>query len=203
MSLGRTVDTDTASGHEVVRIVADEFKNLVAVVGQVVVDGPQQVGGADGLPVQGHLDTGVAQRTDVLVECVAEVGHCREGSPVQQVGSLAIVPVDATTQALVHDTPVQTDVGGRCGLPLQLGVVNVGPSLGAVAADIIERTHAAVAHHVGSKVVVVADAFLLTGLTPTETQFQVAEGTIFHEVFLVDLPCQGCRGEQCPVLLEA
>ena len=52
MGLYITVDADAAGHYLEGGILVEQLGNLVAVVGQVVVDVPQQVGGGDGLPVQ-------------------------------------------------------------------------------------------------------------------------------------------------------
>ena len=102
-----------------------KVKNLVAVVSEVVVQGPVPVLRTDHLPTDGRLNTHVAQRTDVLPCLVTE---CRESlcrSIVEQVFGLTIVPVNATSEALVKHTPVNTYIIGSGGLPLQLRSVVV------------------------------------------------------------------------------
>ena len=107
------------------RVGTEELGDFVLVVGEVVADAPIPVLGADGLPVNRHLNTLVLHRTDVRPNTVVEVGTCGSITFVEQVGGLAVVQVDATRDALVEESPVETDVGRRGGLPLQVRVISL------------------------------------------------------------------------------
>ncbi len=193
---------DAASLNIEVGVGAHKLGNLVAVVGEVEIDVPAQVGSVDGLVADAGLDTGVAHAAYVAVGLVAEVAHGSHAGVVDQVGGLAIVPVDRATQLLVPQAPVETHVGRGGSLPLQCGVVGIGTGHGAVAHDIVERTlHAGVDCIVGI-VAVVADAFLLAGLTPAQAQLEVAQcGSVLQEALLVDGPGQSGAGEVAPLLV--
>ena len=193
---------DAAGGH-VVALVADEFGDFVLVVGGVQAQFPEPILLLQRLPGERHFDTLVGERTDVARHLVAEVGAGLNVDGVEQVGGLAIVVVHATREALVEEAEVETHIisGGR--FPGQFTVVGVGAVDVALANQgIIGSIH--LIGVVGRKVVVVTDTFLLTGLTITQTEFEVAEGFIvFEERFVLDFPTQCKRGEERPVFLKA
>ena len=106
----------------------------------------------------------------------------------------------------MEEGEVQTGIPGRCGFPLQVLIVSVGEIEQTAVVDTNERiatVNTACVNIVGGKVVVVTDAVLLTGLTPTETELEfVHPFDIFQEGLFVDLPTESYRGECCPVLKE-
>ena len=180
-----------------------EVGNLVLVISKVVVNLPEPVLGLDGLDADGGFDTGILQRTDVLPCLVAECRHGHGGRIVQQVGGLAVVPVDAGRQTLVEEAQIKTYIISGGGLPLQVGCEVVGTVEHAGARDGIE-TVGACRHRVGGNPGVVVVHVLLSGLTPAEAELQVAQGVdILEEVLVLDSPGQCHRGEQRPVVLEA
>ena len=57
-------------------------------------------------------------------------------------------------------------------------------------------------HDIRGIIAEVGNTFLLTGLTVTETEFEVREPVDFSELVLVfDTPCKGERGEHTPLLV--
>ena len=118
----RTETTEVGRGS-----VIGQFKYLVGVIGEVTADFPGEVLGLHRDGVDGELDTRVAQATDVVNHILCEVRTCRHlGLGINQVGGLAVVPVDATVDAVVGEAIVETDVPGCGGLPLQVRVVGIG-----------------------------------------------------------------------------
>ena len=126
--------------------------------------------------------------------------HVKEFAPedfshegIDEVGGVAVVSVDATRDAVVEEAPVESDVVGGGGFPLQFLVVVVGTvERTVVAGD--ERVEAvgSRALGVGGNPNVVADAVLLSGLTPAQAELGLAEIIyVLHQRFFLDFPCEG------------
>ena len=98
-----TVITGRAKTTEVSRCTAvGQLKDLVGVVSEVSADLPSEVLGLYRNGVDGKLDTSIAQATDVVNYKLCEV--CTSGNlgfSIDQVGSLAVVPVNATIDAVI------------------------------------------------------------------------------------------------------
>ena len=179
----------TTLSHIVVAIVAtSELGDLVVVVGEVVVQSPVPVLCINSNELDGSLETSVGHRTDVLCHLIAEVGCRGDINRIEQVGCLAIVPVEATADPAIEESPVKTQVIG-CGLlPCQVGLESVRTGEIAVAHYIIVVLCARV-HNVVGNVSVVGDTFLLTGHTPTSAELQIREPLdILKGVLILHLP---------------
>ena len=61
-----------------------------------------------------------------MLRGVGEVGACGHSGECEQVLGLALVEVEATVDAVVEETEVDTNVPCVCLLPLDVGVVAVG-----------------------------------------------------------------------------
>ena len=196
--------TDATSHDDVA--FASQLGNLVLVIGEVGGQLPLQVLCLDGTHGECSLDTLVLQRTDIAQHLVTEVRTCRNGGSVDQVGGLTIIVVYATADAVAEQGEVQTDVRSCGGLPLQVLVIGIGTveqTAVVEANEGITSVHTGGVHVIGGKIIVVADAVLLTGLTPTETELQLVKPFgVLQEGLFVDLPTKCYRGEGCPVVVE-
>ena len=176
--------------------------NLIAVVSEVVIQRPVPVFRANDLPTDSGLNTHVAQRANVLPSLVAVCGKgfCR--SKVEQVLSFTIVPVNATREALVKQTPVNTYIIGSCGLPFQFRSVVIGTIQSTVVCCRIESVLVDVLG-IGWNPSVVIVHILLTSLTPAQTELQVGQPLdILQIVLFFHFPHKSERGEYSPVVLE-
>ena len=177
--------------------------NLVLVVSEVVCHGPEPVLGLDSTPGNSCFNTGILQGTDVLPCLVLVTCHRRKWSIVQQIGSLSVVPIYATRQSLIQDTPVQTYVVGRGCFPLQVRTVVIWSVKFTLTSNWIE-TICTCADRIRWNPLIIADrTSLLTSLTITQTELQVRQPvSVLQECFFVSLPCKSEWWEPCPVLLE-
>ena len=176
-------------GYIVVGVVAtSQLSDLVVVVSEVVVQSPVPVLCINSNELDGSLETSVGHRTDVLCHLIAEVGCRGDINRIEQVGCLAIVPVEATADPAIEESPVKTQVVG-CGLlPCQVGLESVRTGEIAVAHYIIVVLCARV-HNVVGNVSVVGDTFLLTGHTPTSAELQIREPLdILKGILILHLP---------------
>ena len=88
---------------------------------------------------------------------------------------MTVVSIDASCETVICETEVETDVVGRGSLPFEVLVVNLRT---------VERTGScyrivcavAIVLLVEREVVIVTDTLLLTGLSITQTEFEVADG---------------------------
>ena len=186
-----------ARGYAVVLVAfaAHQFRNLVVVPRNVVLEVPGEVLRHDGLHVETELNAIVLQRTDVLGHDAGRSRSHGDDDGVQQVGGLAVVTVQIPHEASVLGREVQTGVVGRRGLPLQTGIV--GRRTGRIVVLAAEGVHGIVVTDGVHRLVgeVGADA-LLTGLSPSEAQFQVVEPRgLLHELLTADAPGKSRGGE--------
>ena len=207
MSLGIVTRTcGYASGRDEITVIStDELGDLVLVVGDIVIHRPEPVAALDDLVIQSELDTGVAERSDIGSDLVAEVGTGCYVSCVDKVRSDTVVPVEASGKAVIGETEVETDIGRSRGLPVEVRVIGGRAEKLSATGDRIESVGTAGLFINGEiRIVGVLDVeFLLTGLTPSETELEVAESLdILEEGLLLDLPGE-CEGrEEGPVLTE-
>ena len=210
MCLGIVAGTggDSTRSNEIVFITADELCDFVLVVGDIVIHRPEPVAALDDLVIQGELDTGVAERTDVGCDLVAEVGTGCHISGIDKVRSDSVVPVEASGKAVIGEAEVETDVSSRGGLPVEVRIVCGRTIKHTGSRHRIESVGAGSLLIYGEiRIIAVLDSrskFLLTGLTPSEAELEVAESLdILEEGLLLDLPGE-CEGrEEGPVLTEA
>ena len=164
---------DTSCWYEIVWIATTiKVRNLIIVIGEVVIHCPVEVLSVHCQPVETCFNTHIIHRTNVAHHLITEVRTCWYGCIVEQVAGLTIVPINATSEALLENTPVKSYVvRGSC-LPLQVWIVCLWTSQRTITSDWIVRFITFI-HFVYSKVIIVADTLLLTSHTPAETKFQV------------------------------
>ena len=192
---------DTTSLYIVVVVVASyELINLVLVVGEVVCQLPTEVGSLDRTNSSSKLETGVVQRTDVAGQLVAEVATCRDKYCVDQVLGLAVVPVEVEHQTVAQEAQVETGVPGSGLLPGKVGIDCIR-TIGCTVGECDVIVCVVNVWSVGSDVGIVADTFLLTSDTPTQTQFHVVDRlNILQEALFLHLPCKSYRWECTPLV---
>ncbi len=181
-----------------------QLVHAVLVVSHVVVQLPREVLGHDRTHRRGELDTLVVERSDVGGHGVLEVAAGCHIHGVDKVCGLAVVVVEVEGQPVVEEAEVKTGV--PCGglLPCEVRVVNVRKIGHAVVAHWVEGVLCV--WSVCGNPSVVANAFLLTCLTPTETELEVVDSlNVAEERLVVDAPSQGHRWEETPtaILVEA
>ena len=189
----------------------------------------------DGLGQLGHF---VAIGTDVARQVVAEVAHAATIADVElhtfvlhlagvdplatalthdtdtghinkDVLGLLVVPLQGAVEGVAEEAEVQTDIGLRGGLPLQVVVTELvaletaGKGLAAVGAGDVVAGAVALATKASLAVVALVECvagnvrdFLVTRLTPAGAQLQVVEPVnTLHEAFLADTPTGTDAGE--------
>src|SRR6185312_189942 len=114
------------------------------------------------------------------------------GGRQDEVGDRLFVCIGDDLDAVVEQMGVQTDVAGLILFQLQRGVGEIGRSETGAP----DR---------GSGVEIGVDGAAVPGVTRDtvlETEFQIVEpGDALHELFIRDLPGQGCGGEITPLVL--
>ena len=146
------------------------------VIGHVHADFPAQVFLLDGHYVQGNFNTLVLHITNILQQIVGQVGQASHGNVVQQVVGDALVDVNATIDAVVPETEVETDVIS-CGLlPLDLSGVALRSDRNddVVAKPVVRTTHVGVVGR-NRRIVTLTDV-LLTGDTIAQTELSQGRG---------------------------
>ena len=165
---------------------------------------PVEVPRADSVDVDGELHTAVCDFADVGLDIVEGIDNGRDRIAPDEVLGLLVVELDATVDAVVPESIVETDVehGGR--LPLQVGVGQLrGAEDGPGIALIIEcaTIPAAIEGAIGGHARVGAEAQGITADTIADAELQLVEEVlVLHEVLLSDVPCSRNRGEGTPAM---
>ena len=181
--------------------VGGQVVNVVLIIGEVVGHLPVQVLGNDWADSSHDLDTGIVEFTNVAVHLCTEVGTCGNVDVVDQVCGLAVVPVSTEAEAVVQERDVETYIIGRRLLPRQLRIVNAGAYRLTIAEEGIVSV--VVVSRESGDVIEVANAskVLLTGLTISQTDFQVADSVVVaQESFFFHTPGKGGGREVAPLM---
>ena len=202
MSHHLTAGTNSAAGLHIVAVACAtcQFVNLVLVVSYVVVHLPSEVLRYDRTNGCGELDTLVVQRADVVGLGILEVTASGHIHRVDQVSGLAVVVVEVEGQAVIEQAQVETCV--PCGglLPSEVRVIHIRTIGHAFVAQWIIGI--SLVGRIGRNPRIVTNTFLLTGLTPAETEFEVIDGLdITQERLIIDTPSKSQRGEQAPTAI--
>lgn len=182
-------------------ILSAQREQLVALPGEVGVDGQLHVPGAEGRDAHGHLQAAVAHGADVGQQRVVGEGRDADVVGVEHVRGLGAVGVEREQQAAVEHGQVEAGVEGVLHLPLQVGV---GVAQGLVGDQRrVAHGHNAVGLHQRHGGVGV-DAALVARQAVAEAHLQVVyprDGA--HEVLLRHIPRHGGRGEEAPLVVGA
>ena len=168
--------------------------NLILVVGSVNAKFYEPILCLDRTTCDSNLKTLVLQCSCIHKEGIVEVLTCSNGSCTEQVSCLAVVSIKVYGQSLVEHTIVDTYVP-CCGcLPCQFVIVcqwAIEQTSIVTATDRIEVVITCTLC-IGSGVIL-STSILLTCLTPTKAEFQVADSVyILKEAFFLNAPCEGC-----------
>ena len=104
---------------------------------------------------------------------------------------------------MVEHTVIEADVPCSSGLPCQVFIVSLWTieqtRVVFFTTDRIEVVYACTL--LVDRSIELSTCILLTGLTPTQTKFQVADSVnIFQETFFFNTPCEGCCREETPTM---
>ena len=174
---------------------ACKFGNLVLVVSSVDAQFYKPVLGLDRTTCDSYLKTLVFQCTCIHQERIVKVLTCSDGCCAEQVGCLADITIKVDGKSLVEHTIVETYVPCSSRLPSQFVIVcQWTVEYSWVVGNTTDWIKVVITCTllIGSGVVL-STCILLTGLTPTKSEFQVADSiNIFQEFFVFDTPCEGC-----------
>ena len=104
-------------------VIGGKPGDLGLIEGRVEAKGPAPVPCLDRNGVELELESLVGKVTDVGVQVVGQVGAGGHRSAVQEILGVALVEIHATEDPVAEEAVVKTDVVGRGGLPLEVGVV--------------------------------------------------------------------------------
>ena len=131
---------------------------------------PCKVLGYDRLYIECQLNTIVLEGTYVLQQVITECSTCCNVNCCQQIGSLAIVTINVERETIVESSEVDTSIPCCSLFPSQLVVIFVRTyCLVIIVTEWILSIR--VTYYIKGCVVEVVDTILLTGLTPTHTEF--------------------------------
>ena len=153
-------------------VIGGKSGDLGLIEGRVEAKGPAPVPCLDRNGVELELDSLVGKVTDVGVQVVGQVGSGGHRGAVQEILGVALVEIHATEDPVAEEAVVKTDVVGRGGLPLEVGVV-------AKRRDRCDHLVAEVEHRLVRVVLVGRQCRVVTGLeillarlSPAEPELQ-------------------------------
>ena len=153
-------------------VIGGKSGDLGLIEGRVEAKGPAPVPCLDRKGVELELDSLVGKVTDVGVQVVGQVGSGGHRGAVQEILGVALVEIHATEDPVAEEAVVKTDVVGRGGLPLEVGVV-------AKRRDRCDHLVAEVEHRLVRVVLVGRQCRIVTGLeillarlSPAEPELQ-------------------------------
>ena len=179
-----------------------DLGHFVLVVGNVVADVVLEVVAYLVVPVEGHFNTGILDRTGVL-QLRGEASRRRHRNRHEQVFGLLLVPVEIEAKLSGQQTCVKADVELFRRFPRKVFVGKTrerGTAHGRVF-GVAERIVAVGVVCKGGLVLECGDV-LVTVLTPAGTQFQEVNHVFhrLHEAFVADDPAGRERREVAPAL---
>ena len=154
-------------------VAGSQSGDLVLVVGEVHANLPTQVLLLNGNDIHGNLNTLVLHITNILQQIVGQVGTGSNGHLVEQIVGFTLIDIYATVDAVFQETEVKTYIVSCCLLPLNLCSISFRCDRNdcAVAKPIVRTSLVGVVG--GNRRIVTLIDVLLTGDTPSETEFQV------------------------------
>ena len=171
-------------------------------MGEVHIETPLYILGADNLAIEGDFHTLVAHATHVY-GIVAHQRTAGQGQvlEVEHVRSGTVVVFDGTRQAMLEEFEVHTHVPRLGGFPGQVLVALLYHGYRVAACSLV----VAGSVHVGIGMTVVesgaARQVVVTLLTVAQLQLEhVNPLHVLHEVLLAHLPCQTCGTEVTPAV---
>ena len=193
----RIADEESAAHHVFLALL--EFEDLLGVVTEADRRTPGEVLGLDIRRVQREVETVVGDLADIVLGSgITGDGRQRDGED-QAVG-IVLINIEDAGKAAAPEGEVDTGIHLRRRFPTD-GIVREGRRR-----DIGGLSRGAIVDRTGSQQVLgaVRTDRIVTGLTPAETEFQLAEEIlILHERLLVDSPTEGDGREAVPFVALA
>ena len=150
----------------------------------------------------GEFEALVGHLAFVAGDCAGSGGAGRKGHVHEHVGGLLVIPVGRECQSAAQHGEVYADVGLGCCLPGEVGCAQVGLCYGRDGVRLAFLEPFDAVDIVALEIGVVADARLVTGLSPAGAQLEVVDPLdVAQEAFLRNAP--GCRerGEDTPAVV--